>query len=781
MSANKPVRVIELSTDVGGAYCGWLLANLGAEVTRVRVTDDTYRSRASPIALALDYLALGKRIADIADVDFAQCDVVVCDCPALLEKLTGETPASLARGHPRLVVGVCSTFGLQGPNAKYPAFGLDAQAVSAVAWSLGEPDREPLSLSPGLLEHQSGANLAAACLVALLVREERGTGRVVDVALADILASYVAGNCRIYINYGLKWQRAGRRAYASGGAYPYVVLPCKDGEVCLCGRTRDEWERLVDVMGRPAWSQEPRYQDLRAMGKQYPEEVDELIMPWLAQHTAAEIEELASRHNLVVSPIRSFADVLSTPQFTLRGFWKRANVGGKDVQGPGLPFRVLEARTPDAEDRASTMLAMGCDAATATRVAAGGTIDKPLAGLRVLDLGWVWSAPWVGGILAEFGARVIKVEHGGRPDNTRLAGRPIRNGQKVDGPSREMSSMFHQINHGKLGITLNAKEPRAVELLKRLAVESDVVIENMSPGATDRAGLGYEALRAVNPRIVYLSMAAAGQFGPLAQMRTYAPVMSSFVGLEALIGYRNEPPIGSLNFAIGDPNASVHGLVALLAALLHTRRTGVGCYIDLSQIEAMLTTLGPYLLNTQVTGRQTAPLGNAHADMAPHGIYPAKDVDTWLTIAVQDDRQWAALASLVQQPWTQDGRFATAAGRVANRDELDQTLRAWTATFARDALVAKLRAAGIAASPVQTIHEQWNDANYAARAVKQRVAIPYYGDDDLFKVPWHFSDMTPVIDRSGPTLGQHNREVFCDMLGLSETEFKGLEESGVIS
>lgn len=129
----------------------------------------------------------------------------------------------------------------------------------------------------------------------------------------------------------------------------------------------------------------------------------------------------------------------------------------------------------------------------------------------------------------------------------------------------------------------------------------------------------------------------------------------------------------------------------------------------------------------------------------------------------------------------QDARFATAVSRIAHRDDLDQTLRAWTARFARDSLVAKLRAAGIAASPVQTIHEQWNDAHYAARAVKKRVEIPFYGDDDLFKVPWHFSDMTPVIDRSGPALGQHNREVFCGMLGLSESEFKELEENGVIS
>ena len=768
------MRVLEVSSDIGGAYCGWLLASLGAEVTRVRMADSAWRAPDSPIALGLAYLAQGKSECDAGHIDPSQYDLLIADSAHILHQATGATPASLSQRHPRLVVGVCSTFGLTGPNADAPAVALDAQAVSAVAWALGEADREPLSLPPGVMEHQSGANLAAACLVALLVREQDGKGRVVDVALADVLASYVAGNCRIYVNYGLKWQRAGRRAYASGGAYPYVVLPCKDGEVCLCGRTRDEWERLLDAMGRPAWTQNPRYHDLRSMGKEYPEEGDRLIMPWLAQHTKAEIEDLASRYNLVVSPIRTFAEVLATPQFALRNFWKRANVGGHDVQGPGLPFKIVEERTPDAPDRAKLMLG----APAPVPAGAATTTTKPLAGLRVLDLGWVWSAPWVGGILAEFGARVIKVEHANRPDNTRLAGRPIRNGQKVEGPTKEMSSMFHQINHGKLGITLNAKESRAVEILKRLAAESDVVVENMSPGAMDRAGLGYEALRAVNPRLVYVSMAAAGQFGPLAQMRTYAPVMSSFVGLEALVGYRHEAPIGSLNFAIGDPNASVHGLVALIAALLHARRTGRGAYIDLSQIEAMLTTLGPYLLEAQVTGRQPPPLGNAHPDLVPHGIYPARERDTWLTIAVQSDAEWPSLASLAG---IDDARFAHAAGRAAHRDEIDAALRKWTAQFARGEGVATLRAAGIASSPVLTIDEQWSDAHYAARAVKTRVPIPYYGDEDLFKAPWHIEGMAPVIDRSGPTLGQHNREVFCGILGMSETEVAELVQQGVIA
>jgi len=158
--------------------------------------------------------------------------------------------------------------------------------------------------------------LAAGCLLAMSVRDARGSGRVVDVALAEVLASYVAGNCRLYIHHGLQWHRSGSRASGSGGAYPYVILPCKDGEVCICGRTREEWMRLVQVMGNPAWANEPRYQDLRAMGKQYPDEVDALMLPWLARHTMAELEAVALKNNLIVSPIRGFADVLRTRHFS---------------------------------------------------------------------------------------------------------------------------------------------------------------------------------------------------------------------------------------------------------------------------------------------------------------------------------------------------------------------------------------------------------------------------------------------------------------------------------
>ncbi len=408
--------------------------------------------------------------------------------------------------------------------------------------------------------------------------------------------------------------------------------------------------------------------------------------------------------------------------------------------------------------------------------------ERPLSGLRVLDFSWVWSAPWVGTMLLELGAQVIKVEHAKRPDNLRLAGRVIRDGEVLKGPSKEMSPMFHQVNHGKLGITLNLKAPRAVELLRRLAGMSDVIVENMSPGSMERANLGYDSLKADNPRLVMLAMSAAGQHGALAHMRAYAPTMSSFVGMEALVGYPGEPPIGALNFALSDPSASVHALVPLLAAVRRARATGTGSYIDFSQIESLLGTLRPYLLDRQVHARQPATTGNRHFGRAPHGIYPAAETDAWLSLVVIDDHGWQSLTRLAAgTDWAVDLKFSTLEGRLAQVDELDQAIARWTAQQPRDALVARLRAAGIAASPVLSVEEQWQDPHFAAREIKARVNIPFYGDEDLFKAPWRFSDFSPQIDRCGPSLGEHNDFVFGELLGLSHDEVTSLKASGVIA
>ncbi len=775
-ASGTPLRVVEISSGIAGGYCGWLLQQMGAEVVRIGAVP-VVAAGADPISLALAYYAAGKQATspDDATGAIARADVVITDDAAQFAALTGRPVTELAAAQPGTVFGVTSIFGLTGPLAGTPAAAIDAQAEAGVAWALGEQDRPPLAIPPGILECQAGAHLAAACLMARLTGPAPDGGRIVDIALNDVLAHYVGVNCRFYIHHGMNWRRAGRRASDSGGAYPFVILPCADGAVCLSGRTRPEWQRFVEAMGSPAWSQEPRYQKLRAMGQQYPEEVDALITPWLAERSKAEIEKIADRHQLTIAPLRNLADVIATPQLAERGFLRPWTVGGRQLVGPGLPFRVAEVRgAAQAPNSASALLAY---AGGKQREASAG----PLAGLRVLDLGWVWSAPQAGSILAQLGAEVIKVEHRARPDNSRLSGVIIRDGQRIEGQTADMSPMFHQINKGKLGITLNLKEPAGVDLLKQLAQSCDIVLENMSAGSVERSGIGYDVLSAINPRIVMVAMSGAGQFGPLADMRTYAPTMSSFVGLESLVGYPGMVPNGALNFAIGDPNAAVHALVALFAALAHRETTGRGCYIDLSQTEALLATLTPYTLQAQMEGRQPPPMGNAHPAMAPHGIYPAAGIDRWLSVAVRDEDDWAALVRVVgDQPWTRDTQFAAIGSRIARRDALDALLAAWTSTQDRDALVAELRAAGVPASPVNDIDGLWNDPQIAARGLSDMVEIPGLGPEMLFKAPWNISGLTIGAGTRGPVMGQDNASVLMGMLGLPAEEFERLTAEGVI-
>jgi crotonobetainyl-CoA:carnitine CoA-transferase CaiB-like acyl-CoA transferase len=407
---------------------------------------------------------------------------------------------------------------------------------------------------------------------------------------------------------------------------------------------------------------------------------------------------------------------------------------------------------------------------------------RPLAGLRVLDFSWVWSGPMVTAILGEFGAEVIKVEHGARLDNSRLMGRPQADGKPLPGPSIETSPYFHQNNHDKRSITLNLKLDEACALLDRLVALCDILVENLSPGALARAGLGYERVSSLNPRLVYLSMAAAGQTGPAAGMRAYAPIMSSFCGIESLIGYPGEAPIGMMNFGYGDPNAAIHGLLPLLAALMERESTGRGAHIDLSQIEALLAVVAEPVIDRFMNGRDARPAGNRHPSMAPHGIYPARGTDRWVSIAVADDERWARLVELMGRPaWALDPDLAHVARRVARANGLDEALGWWTASQEPSALVSALRAAGIACSPVQDVAAQHADPHFEGRGLRVGVTHAINGPERLYRTPWSMEHHRPEMHHSAPLLGQDNAYVFGTLLGLRSSEIERLQTTGVIA
>lgn len=406
---------------------------------------------------------------------------------------------------------------------------------------------------------------------------------------------------------------------------------------------------------------------------------------------------------------------------------------------------------------------------------------RPLEGIRVLDFSWVWSGPMVAATLAELGAQVIKVEHSQRLDSSRLRGRPKRDGRPVDGPSIEIGPYFHQTNHDKLSITVNLKHPQARPILDRLVLESDALVENLSPGALERVSLGYERLAAINPRLVYLSMSAAGQHGPLSAMKAYAPIMSSYCGLESLVGYPGEGAIGMMNFGYGDPNAAVHGLLPLLAALHDAQAHGYGRHIDMSQIEAMLAVLAEPLIDCFMNHRDASPSGNRHPSMAPHGIYPTAGHDQWISIAVANDTQWHTLVELMGQPrWSKRAEFSCLSGRKLAQEDIDKHMADWSRHLDGDELAARLHAADIAASVVHDVVAQWGDPQFAARCLRERVEHPISGEELLYRTPWAMERGAPKVTASAPLLGQHNDFVFGHILGLEPAELARLKVEGVL-
>lgn len=308
--------------------------------------------------------------------------------------------------------------------------------------------------------------------------------------------------------------------------------------------------------------------------------------------------------------------------------------------------------------------------------------SRPLAGLHVLDFGWVWAGAVPGQILADLGAEVVKVESGLRLDY-------MRQGKPIVGTERdpEQNPMFQSVNRGKRSLRVDMTKPQGAALLRDLAVQCDVVIENFTPGVLDRFGLGWETLAPLRPGLVMCSMSAAGATGALRDIRTYATMIVGLCGLDSLVAYPGERVLG-LQSSYADPNASLHAAFAILAALERRRHTGQGAWIDLSQWEAGVAVMGEAL--AALPGSVPAPTP------APHGIYPAAGEDRWIALAIMEDAEFAALRRVLDgAPALSDPRFATQNGRPAFRAVLDAVVATATRGMEAARIEERCQAAGI--------------------------------------------------------------------------------------
>ena len=391
----------------------------------------------------------------------------------------------------------------------------------------------------------------------------------------------------------------------------------------------------------------------------------------------------------------------------------------------------------------------------------------PLHGVRVLEFSKIWAGPETGKHFAFLGAEVIRIESLNSLDGTRLIAATDVN--KAPG--------FQSVNPQKLSAQIDVKTEKGVELILDLVRKADILVENLRPGATDRLGIGYEAAKAANPGIIYISMGMYGHDGPLAYQTGYGPCFNAVGGLSMLVGYEGRTPTG-INIRYADSTYGTAAAYAGLVALLHRRKAGVGQFVDVSAVETMTSMIGDAVMDYTLNGVARECDGNRHPQMAPHGVYRCQGGD-WISIAVSSDKVWHGLAAAMEQPaLADDPRFKTLAGRKANEAELDRVVSEWVASRDVGALVSELQPRGVAAGKSQNTVDLVADPHLWARGFYTDVTEPDGQRKSILGPSWKMTRGAAISD-GAPHLGQHTAYVLGDLLGLSDEEQQRLADAGI--
>jgi len=354
------LRVVELGEFISAPYAGRLLAGLGADVVKVEPPEGDRARRHGPflrdephpersglflllnagkrgVVLDLEAAAGRERLGRL--LESADCLVESLEIEAL--ERWGLTAEETRRRWPRLVHVSITTFGRSGPYSRFRGQGLQASAAGAASITIGAPGRPPLPLPASQPDYQGGVNGAIGALLALFARRRNGQGQHVDVASADVVAFYGGITSVMYTAHGLPWTREGHRAAKSGGYYPYTILPCKDGYICMITRSGHPWKKFVEAMGSPEWSRDPRYQDRARIGREYPDEMDALLAPWLRERRAGEILAVCRQAGIPFSVVRDADDVAACPQLASRDFFVEIHhpAAGR-LSYPGAPWKL---------------------------------------------------------------------------------------------------------------------------------------------------------------------------------------------------------------------------------------------------------------------------------------------------------------------------------------------------------------------------------------------------------------------------------------------------------
>lgn len=404
-----------------------------------------------------------------------------------------------------------------------------------------------------------------------------------------------------------------------------------------------------------------------------------------------------------------------------------------------------------------------------------------LEGVRILDFSRIWAGPHATKLLADMGAEVVKVESTRAWDPHRMivGSGNLPDGERGDDPWNR-SGWFNTLHMSKLGITAEMRHPTGKAIIEELVSISDVVVENFRAGLMERRGLGYDRMRELRPDIIMVSMPAFGGSGPWKDFIQYGIGQEQLGGISSMNGYRGEdaPVKSGVNF--GDPISGAHAAGAVLSALWRRRRTGEGCFIDVSQLESAIMTVGEHLLGFQMNGKSPENRGNRHSVHAPHGAYPCRGEDEWITIAVSDDEEWQRLCAAMDMPRLAiDADYRDIPARHRNHDALDGLISGWTQDKPAADLMRLLRDAGVPAAPVMTGEAIFDDPQYQERGLLEFVDHPSCGPYFMPGAAWKMSETPPGVRWHAPRLGEHNERIFGELLGMDAGAIAALQAQGI--
>ncbi|MBX5490852.1 MAG: CoA transferase [Chloroflexi bacterium] len=786
-------------TDLRGQFCGKLLRDLGMEVIKVEPPGGDPVRGLGPFArgephpegsLRFAYLNAGKRsvVLDLTQAaDRARLLGLVRRADVLLESFQPGTLARLGldegqlRAHnPGLIITSITGFGQTGPYRDYLCPDLVGLAAGGVLYMSGDPSLPPVQAPETQSFYFASLYAAFGTVLALWRRSHDGQGRNVDTAIQECLA-YHEGLIAAYGYEGINLRRAGSQ-------HPHVapagIFPARDGYVYLF-IAQIHWRRFLACWpDHPPELDDPRW---------LPNHVRRAHADWINAHVSAftrrftrdELVTLLQEQGIPGLPVNSPADYFRDEQVRARRFFQPTEhpVLGAYEQ-PSLPVVIDGQRVPVAPPPqlgADTDAVLAATAAPMAAAVPRDTLAPPtasgadgsLAGVRILSLTTGIAGPHAARALAQCGAEVIKIEsrHGGL-DSFRL----FSPEGDIDASSRYITA-----NLNVLSAQLNLKRPEGVALFRELVQHVDVVLDNFGSDVLPRLGLGPEALHAVKPDLIVLKLPGLGCDGPRAHWRTWGSTLNALVGITYLWNHPGqERPIGYQGVYPDYVTAALAPAV-VFAALLYRQRTGRGLFLDLAQAEAAAYMIGTSFLEVAVNDHDPQPVGNDWPYAAPHNVYPCQGEDRWVAIVAETDAQWRQLCEQLGRPTlADDPRFATLAARHAHRDELDALITAWTREQDAYAVMHALQAAGVPCAAVARGEDLFHDPHYRARGGVVVVEHPRLGQYPTAAVPLRLTDEGLVPARRAPLLGEHNRYVFCDVLGYSPEQLAAWQAAGIV-